>query len=143
MPGSDPELWPYENFDTMQMLLMFKSEVEKIAFVEDPCLPPMSEAQRQQHEEMESRLSQSLSVERLERIQSNIKGLDEKDLQTQAVRLELAVHKLSNRGFDKVAEEFCEQYGLYDGDNSQSEEPLQPPHQQENEAMQDQTGEER
>ena len=116
--GMDPELWPYENFDTLQMLLMFRSEVEKIAFIEDPCLPPRSENQKQMHEEMESRLCQSLSVERLERIQQNILQLDEKDLQTQAVRLELAVHKLANRGFDKVAEEFCEQYGLYDGDNS-------------------------
>ena len=38
------------------------------------------------------------------------------------MRLELAVHKLANRGFDKLAEDFVEQYGLYDGEREQLEE---------------------
>ena len=56
---------------------------------------------------MEEKLCSGLNLERLDRIQSNIMSLGEVELTTQAVRLELAVHKLASRGFDKLAENFC------------------------------------
>ena len=39
-------------------------------------------------------------------------SLNDSELTVQAVRLELAVHKLTNRGFDKLAEDFCAEYGV-------------------------------
>lgn len=41
-------------------------------------------------------------------------SLTDSELTVQAVRLELAVHKLTNRGFDKLAEDFCSEYGVHD-----------------------------
>ena len=64
---------------------------------------------------MDSKLSAGLTQERLERIQSNLVSLNDSELTVQAVRLELAVHKLTNRGFDKLAEDFCTEYGVHDG----------------------------
>ena len=52
----DLELGPYENFDTLKMLLMFRKEVEKISFEEDPYQPPHTEAQKEEHAEIETRL---------------------------------------------------------------------------------------
>ena len=44
--GSDAELWPYENFDTVQMLDYFKAEADKIAYIQDPFFhPAIDEAQ--------------------------------------------------------------------------------------------------
>lgn len=68
---------------------------------------------------MEAKLSSGLSQDRLERIQSNLVSLNDSELTVQAVRLELAVHKLTNRGFDKLAEDFVTEYGVY---NVQEEE---------------------
>ena len=64
-------------------------------------------------------MSSGLSQDRLERIQSNLVSLNDSELTVQAVRLELAVHKLTNRGFDKLAEDFVTEYGVY---NVQEEE---------------------
>ena len=61
MGHSDTELWPYENFDTEQMLHHFKSEAEKIVFQEDPNLPPMSEAMQQHLGMLENKLVDGLS----------------------------------------------------------------------------------
>ena len=43
----------------------------------------------------------------------------------QAVRLELAVHKLTNRGFDKLAEDFCSEYGVHDQFDDEEEDEQQ------------------
>ena len=43
----------------------------------------------------------------------------------QAVRLELAVHKLSNRGFDKLAEDFVARYGYIDGEEEAQNQQMQ------------------
>lgn len=117
----DAELWPYENFDTNQMLDHFKIEADKIAFYDesDPYLQSISDAQHQHIAEMEAKLSQGLTQDRLDRIQSNLVSLNDSELTVQAVRLELAVHKLTNRGFDKLAEDFCTEYGVH---NMQDEE---------------------
>ena len=77
----------------------------------DPYLANISEAYYQHIAEIETKLSQGLTQERLERIQSNLVSLSDGELTVQAVRLELAVHKLTNRGFDKLAEDFCAEYG--------------------------------
>ena len=58
--------------------------------------------------------------------------LSENELTVQAIRLELAVHKLSNRGYDKIAEEFslrcsaADQEAKLQGDSS----PQRDPHNQ-------------
>ena len=49
----------------------------------------------------------------------NLMQLSDEELTKQAVRLELAVHKLTNRGFDKFAEEYCERYGVNDVDDQE------------------------
>ena len=54
-----------------------------------------------------ARLNEGTNVERLQRIQSKIESLEEAQLNYQAIRLELAVHKLSYRGYDKIAADFC------------------------------------
>ena len=113
----DAELWPYENFDTNQMLAHFKAEADKIQFGEesDPYIAHISDAYYQHIGDMDSKLSAGLTQERLERIQRNLVSLNDSELTVQAVRLELAVHKLTNRGFDKLAEDFCTEYGVHDG----------------------------
>ena len=62
--------------------------------------------------EFEINLHEALSNERLQRIQKNLASLSDNELTIQAMRLEMAVCKLTNRGFDKVAEDFCSEYGL-------------------------------
>ena len=102
--GSDAELWPYENFDTVQMLDYFKAEADKIAYIQDPFFhPAIDEAQQLHIAEMQARLLHGFTRDRLERIQYNLMSLNDNDLTVQAVRLELAVHKLSNRGYDQIA----------------------------------------
>ena len=55
----DAELWPFENFDTNQMLGHFKEESDKIFFGEenDPYFANISDAYYQHIAEMESKLS--------------------------------------------------------------------------------------
>ena len=50
------------------------------------------------------KLNECLTDERLTRIQQNIMALSEMELNAQAIRLELAVHKLSS-SFDGMAED--------------------------------------
>ena len=62
----DVELWPYEHFDTNQMLAHFKSESDRIAFVgandeHDSYLANISEAYYQHIAEIETKLSQGLT----------------------------------------------------------------------------------
>ena len=52
------------------------------------------------------KLNEGLTDDRLTRIQHNIMALSEAELNQQAIRLELAVHKLSS-AFDKLAEDHC------------------------------------
>jgi len=54
----DAELWPYENFDTNQMLAHFKQEADKIVFCDeiDPFVANISEAYYQHIAEMETKL---------------------------------------------------------------------------------------
>ena len=92
------------------MLEHFKSEAQKISYIIDDeyYTPALSDSQKQNFAEMEEKLCHGLNLERLDRIQGNIMSLSESELTVQAVRLELAVHKLANRGFDRMAEEFCQ-----------------------------------
>ena len=54
----------------------------------------------------------------------------------QAVRLELAVHKLTNRGFDKLAEDFCSEYGVQDQfDEDEHRNSSEPPNVSESNAV--------
>jgi len=46
--------------------------------------------------------------------------LNDGELTVQAVRLELAVHKLTSRGFDKIAEDFCTEYGVHDEEQDEA-----------------------
>ena len=52
------------------------------------------------------KLNECLTDDRLTRIQQNIMALSEVELNAQAIRLELAVHKLSS-SFDSMAEDLC------------------------------------
>ena len=55
---------------------------------------------------LHDKLNEGLTNDRLQRIQQNIMALSEPELNQQAIRLELAVHKLTSQ-FDKMAEEHC------------------------------------
>ena len=112
------------------MLGHFKQEADRIV-CQDSSNPymqklPRSETQLQHIAEMQEKLSSGLNLDRLERIQQNLMQLNDEQLTVQAVRLELAVHKLTNRGFDKEAEDFCAQYGLQKGEDNQQQQKLRP-----------------
>ena len=102
------------------MLEHFKALSEKIVFGEEDH-PPLPEDHLNSIADFESKLHNGLSTERLLRIQKNLSSLSEKDLTVQAIRLELAVHKLTNRGFDKIAEDFCADYGIHPVDEDEDE----------------------
>ena len=103
----DTELWQCENLDTHEMLAKFRQLAEN---VKCPAHDPMQyELEPTKIEEMtlfHDKLNEGLTDDRLTRIQQNIMALSEAELNQQAIRLELAVHKLSS-AFDKMAEDHC------------------------------------
>ena len=103
----DTELWQCENLDTHEMLTKFRQLAENVKCpTNDPSFNNLAPQRVGEMVAFHDKLNECLTDERLTRIQQNIMGLSEMELNAQAIRLELAVHKLSS-SFDGMAEDLC------------------------------------